>query len=301
MAIKTTGFIRMNGKFVKWNEAKVHILTHALHYGSSIFEGIHSYKTEDGVALFRLDNHINRFFYSASALSMRINFTKKELKNAIVNLVRKNKVEDGYVRPLAYYGYGNIGIFPKEIPTNVALIAVKWRNYYAKPLAVMTSKFIRHSPNSTMFGTKIGGNYANSILAMYEARKKGYDEALMLDEEGCISEGPAENLFIVKNNVLLTPNSRSALHGITRDSILKLSRDLDIKAYEKKITLQELRNADETFYCGTATEIAPVISVDNKKIGDGKIGEITLKVKEKYENIVRGRDKRYIKWLTSIY
>ncbi|MBS3100870.1 branched-chain amino acid transaminase [Candidatus Woesearchaeota archaeon] len=293
-------FAWMGGKFVKWEDAKVHILTHALHYGSAVFEGVHSYKTKKGSALFRLNEHIERFFNSANALSMKINFTKKELKDAIYGLVRRNKIGDGYIRPLAYYGYGPVGIFPKGIPTNVALVAIPWEHYYSKDLRIMTSKYIRHSEKSTVFGTKISGNYANSILAMYEARKKGFDEALMLDEKGYVAEGPAENIFIVKNSCLITPNSRSALHGITRNSLLEISKDMGIRAYERKVRLNEVENADEVFFCGTATEVAPVVEVNNKKIRDGKAGEITLRIKNKYMNIVRGNDGKYIKWVTFV-
>ena len=300
MAIKTAKFIWMNGKFVKWQSAKVHITSHALHYGSSVFEGMRSYKTGKGIAIFRVNDHIDRFFHSANALSMKISFTKKQLKNAILKLVKINKISEGYVRPLAYYGYGPVGIYPKDIKTDVALIAIPWKHYYSKDLRIMTSHFVRHSTKSTVFGTKLGGNYANSILAMFEARKKGYDEALMLDYEGYVAEGPAENIFIVKNRTLITPISKSALHGITRSSILEISKDMGIKAYEKEVTLNEVKNADEVFFSGTATEIAPVIEVDGKKIRNGKPGEITLKLIEEYSNIVRGKNRKYAKWLTYV-
>ena len=300
MALKTTKFIWMDGKFVKWKEAKVHILTHALHYGSAVFEGIHSYKTDKGIAIFRLDDHIKRLFHSARAMSMNIKFSKQQLKNSIKKLIKINKISDAYIRPLAYYGYGNIGVFPKDVPTNMALITVPWEHYYSKPLRIMTSHFIRHSVKETIYGTKISGNYANSILAMYEARKKGYNEALMLDNYDYVSEGPAENIFLVKNKKLIAPFSTSALPGITKDSILKMSKDLSIKAYEKKVKLSEVKNADEIFYCGTATEVAPIISIDGKKIGNGKIGKITSKIRAKYYAVVRGKEKKYKKWLTYI-
>ncbi len=295
--ITTSKFIWMNGKFVNWNVAKVHVLTHALHYGSAVFEGIHSYKTGKGTAIFRLDEHVDRLFHSANALSMNLNFTKNKLKNAIKKLIKKNKIGDGYIRPLAYYGYGNVGVFPKDVPVNIAIITVPWKHYYSKDLRVMTSKYERHSEKSTVFGAKISGNYANSILAMHEARKKGYDEALMLDNEGFVAEGPAENIFLVKNGDLITPNSRSSLHGITRNSIITISKGIGINAYEKKVKLNEVKNADELFYCGTATEIAPVVSIDNKKIGNGKAGRITSIIRDKFYSIVRGNDSKYKKWL----
>lgn len=300
MGINTTKLIWMDGRFVKWEYAKVHVLTHALHYGSAVFEGIHSYNTREGAAVFRLNEHIDRLFFSANALSMRLTFSKEKIKKAIKQLIEKNKLGDGYIRPLVYYSYGNVGVFPKDISTNIAIVTIPWGNYYSKNLSIMTSKYRRHSPKSTVFGAKISGNYANSILAMHEARKKSYDEALMLDENGYVSEGPAENIFIVKNNELLTPSSRSALHGITRNSILKISKDLGIKAYEKKITLKDVKKSNELFFCGTATEVAPIISVDNKKIGNGEVGKITTLLRNKYYEIVKGKDKKYEKWLTYV-
>ena len=296
----STKYIWMDGKMVPWDKAKIHILTHSLHYGSAVFEGIHSYKTNDGTIIFRLNEHIERFFKSANAMSMNLRFTKEQLKTAIKKLIKINNLSDAYIRPLAYYAYGNIGVFPKDVPTNITLIAIPWSHYYSKDLRIMTSRFIRHHEKTTVFGTKISGNYANSILAMYEARKKGYDEALMIDFDGYVSEGPAENLFLVKNGNLMTPNSKSALHGITRNSILEICKNLGLKCYEKKVTLNEVKNADELSYCGTATEIAPIMSVDNKKIGNGEAGKINLRIKDDYMDIVKGRNKKYNKWLTYV-
>lgn len=293
-------YIWMDGKFVEWEDAKIHVLTHALHYGSAVFEGIHSYKTNNGTIIFRLNAHIERFFKSANAMGMKLGFTKEQLRSAIKRLIKINNLSDAYIRPLAYYGYGDMGVFPKDVPTRITLITIPWSHYYSKNLRVMTSKFIRHHEETTVFGTKISGNYANSILAMYEARKKGFDEALMIDSDGCVSEGPAENLFLVKNGGLMTPNSKSALYGITRSSILEICKDLGLKCYEKKVTLSQVKNADELFYCGTATEIAPIASVDGRKIGDGEAGEITLRIKDVYMDIVKGRNKKHKKWLDYI-
>lgn len=300
MAMKTTELIWMDGKLVKWKDAKVHIMTHAIHYGSAVFEGIHAYKTNKGTAIFRLDDHINRLFHSANALSMRIKFSKSQLKKAIKKLVKINRIKDGYIRPVAYYGYGGIGVYPKGIPTNIAIITMPWGHYYSTNLRIKISEYRRHSEKSSVYGAKISGNYANSLLAMYDVRKKGYDEALMLDLDEYVSEGPAENIFMVKNKTLIAPKSRSALPGITRKSILEISKGIGIKAYEKKVRAKELKNADELFFCGTATEIAPIASIDGKKIGNGKAGKITLKVKDKYHDVVRGKDKKYLKWLTYI-
>lgn len=300
MAINKTNFIWMDGKLVKWHKAKVHVLTHSLHYGSAVFEGIHSYKTGDGTAVFRLNEHIERLFRSASAMSMKLRFTKSQLADAVKKLIRINKLDDAYVRPLAYYGYGNIGVFPKDVQTNVAVITIPWAHYYSKDLKIKTSKYARHSEKSAVYGTKISGNYANSILAMYEARKSGFDEALMLDLDGYVSEGPAENIFVVKNGNLISPCSRSALPGITRDSIMRISKNLGVKAYEKKMTLKEVKSADELFFCGTATEVAAVISVDGRRIGNGKPGKMTLRIKNKYYDIVRGNDRIYKNWLSYV-
>lgn len=295
--IKKSKFIWMDGKFIKWNNAKVHILTHALHYGSAVFEGMHSYKTVGGTAVFRLDEHAKRLFYSANALGMKLKFAKAQLKNAIKKLIRINGLNDAYIRPLAYYGYGSLDVCPYNLPVSMAVISLPAQHYYPKGLNVMTSNYIRHSEKSTVFGAKISGNYANSILAMFEARKKGYDEALMLDEHGFVSEGPAENIFLVKNGNLVIPDSRSALPGVTRDSIIKISKDLGINVFWKKITLKEAKNADEAFFSGTLAGILPVISIDSKDIGNGKAGEITLMIRGKFYDIVRGKDKKYSKWL----
>ena len=300
MAIKKAKFVWMDGKLVSWDKSKVHILTHSLHYGSAVFEGIHSYKIGHGVIIFRLNEHINRLFHSANAMSMKLKFTRFQLKNVIKKLIRINNLSDAYIRPLVYYGYGDVGVYPKDVLTNTAIIAIPWRHYYSKDLSIMTSRYIRHSEKSTVFGAKISGNYANSILAMYEARKNGYDEALMIDEHGFVSEGPAENIFLVKNRDLITPNSRSSLYGITRDSIFGASKDIGISAYEKPVTLNDVKNADELFFCGTATEIAPIVSVDGIKIGNGRVGEITSKVRDKFYEIVRGKDKKYSKWISYV-
>ena len=298
--IKPVKYIWMDGKLVFWKSAKVHILTHSLHYGSSVFEGIHSYKSGSGTCIFRLDDHINRLFNSAQAIGIKIKFSKEKIKNAIKQLIKANKIGEGYIRPLAYYGYGNVGVFPKDVPSNISIITIHWGSYYSKPLNIMVSSYMRHSEKSTVYGTKMGGNYVNSILAMHEARAKNYDEALMLDLDGYVSEGPAENIFAVIGGEIIAPQSQSALPGITRDSIIKIANDLGINSHEKKLTLDEIKNADELFFCGTATEIAPIISIDSEKIGNGNVGKITSAIKEKYDLVVRGKDIRYLKWLTYV-
>ena len=298
--LKTTEYIWIDGNFVKWKDAKVHVMTHALHYGSAVFEGIRSYENENGPAIFRLGEHLDRLFYSAQALGMEIEFTKEQLKNAIKKLLVLNKLKDAYIRPLVYYGYGNIAVYPKNVPSRAAIIALPEYDSDSKNLNIMVSNYIRPSEGATIFGAKISGNYVSSILAMHEARKKGYDEALMLDNEGFISEGPTENLFLVKNGKVITPSSRSALHGITMGSIIKITKDMGIDAREKRVTLSDVKKADELFFCGTAKEISPIISVNHKKIGNGKAGKITIKIKNKFYEIVSGKDEKYGKWLTHV-
>ena len=298
--VKKSEFIWMNGNFVRWGDAKVHVMTHALHYGSAVFEGIHSYKTDEGTAIFRLDEHIERFFYSAEAMSMKINFTKTQLKDVIKKLLKLNKLNDAYIRPLAYYGYGNVGVFPKEIGNDLLIVSVPEYSYYTRSLRIATSGFVKPVEKSTVFGTKISGNYVNSILAMFEARKKGFDEALMLDYDGFVAEGPVQNILLVKNGSLIAPISRGALLGITRDTIMKIGKEIGLKVYEKKVRLAEVKKADELFFTGTATEIGPIASVDDTKIGKGECGEITAKIKAKYLDVVRGKEKKFRKWLDYI-
>ena len=294
---KNAEFAWMNGRFVKWNNCKIHIMTHALHYGGAVFEGMRSYKTPKGPSIFRINEHIDRLFYSAEVLGIKIKFSKNEVKNAIRDLILKNRMEESYIRPLAYFGYGGIGVYPKNVRCDLAILAFSDYARDLLPIRIMTSKYSRPFIKSTVSGTKISGNYASSILAMHEARTNGYDEALMLDYKGFVSEGPAENLFAVKKGNLITPASKSALAGITRDTIIKLSADLGIKCRKKNLRISEIKNADELFFCGTGKEISPIISLDDKKIGNGKSGKITLQLRDKYFDVVKGKDKKYSKWL----
>ena len=293
-------FVWMDGKLVKWENARVHSLTHALHYGSGVFEGIRSYEAGKKTSIFRLDDHIKRFFFSAKALGMQIKFSENEVKNAVKKTVEANELRNSYIRPLAYYGYSSIGVYPKNHAANLLIAALPDYDKTPKILRVMISNFARPSEKSTIFGAKISGSYANSILAMREARINGFDEALMLDSEGFVSEGPAENVFLVKNKELITPNSMSALHGITRDTIIRISKDLGINTHEKKISVDDVKKADELFFCGTGKEISPIISVDKKNIGDGITGKITSLIMTNYFDIVRGKIPNYNKWLSYV-
>lgn len=291
--------IWMDGKFVDWQEANIHILTHTLHYGGGIFEGIRAYKTNKGPAVFRLPEHIDRFFYSASALEMEIPFSKQEIKQAILETIKINQIEECYIRPIAFFGYGKMGLNPKGAPVQTAIAVWPWGAYLGgkETISVKISKYIRLHPKSTIADAKITGHYVNSILSSLEIQKAGFDEALLLDYEGYVAEGPGENIFIVKNNKLYTPPLGTILDGITRDSVIEIAKDLGIKNQEKKITVKELKSADEAFFSGTAAEICPIGKIDNTLINNGKMGEITEKIKDLYQKIVHGKEEKYFHWL----
>jgi len=295
-----TKYIWFNGKLIKWEEAKVHVLTHALHYGSGVFEGIRCYKTQNGPAIFRLRDHIDRLFNSARCLEMKIPFTKKEIESATKNLIKINKIEECYIRPIIFYGYGKMGLNPKGANIDCAIIVWPWGKYLKDKVKVKISKFIRLHPKSVISSAKICGYYVNSIFATLEAEKEKFDEALLLDYKGFVGEGPGENIFIVKNKKLFTPKLGSILPGITRDSIIKIAKDMKIKVIEKDISIKELKNCDEAFFTGTAAEITPIYQIDDKVINNGKIGEITKILQERFYKIVHGEDRRYKNWLTYI-
>ena len=297
MLLKKTCKIWIDGKICKFEDAKIHILTHALHYGTACFEGIHSYKTEKGTAIFRLKEHLDRFFESAKVLGMKLDFSSKDISNAIKKLIKINKLGDAYIRPLAFYGYGSLDVYPKDVKPSIALITLPCYSKEKKPLKLKTSSLKKINPSAFIYGAKLSGFYANSVMAMHEARVNGYDEALMLDDNGKVSEGPCQNIFMIKHNNVITSNSRSILPGVTRDSLLKLSRDMGFHAEEKEISLEELKNADEAFYCGTLSEIIPIGKIDNSAIGNGETGKITKKLKEEFSKIARGKNAKYKKWL----
>jgi branched-chain amino acid aminotransferase len=295
-----TKYIWFNGKLIKWEEAKVHVLTHALHYGSGVFEGIRCYKTQNGPAIFRLRDHIDRLFNSARCLEMKIPFTKKEIESATKNLIKINKIEECYIRPIIFYGYGKMGLNPKGANIDCAIIVWPWGKYLKDKVKVKISKFIRLHPKSVISSAKICGYYVNSIFATLEAEKEKFDEALLLDYKGIVGEGPGENIFIVKNKKLFTPKLGSILPGITRDSIIKIAKDMKIRVIEKDISVKELKNCDEAFFTGTAAEITPIYQIDDKVINNGEIGEITKILQERFYKIVHGEDRRYKNWLTYI-
>jgi len=286
----------INNKLIDFEDAKIHVMSHAFHYGTACFEGIHSYKTEKGVVIFRLKEHVDRLFESAKPLGMNLNYTQEDISKAIKNLVKTNNIEDGYIRPIAYYGYGSLDVYPKDIKPSLAIMTVAWKSEQKDPIKVKTSSFKRVNSDASIFGAKISGFYANSVMAMHEARQKGYDEALMLDSKGFVAEGPSHNVFFVKDGKILTSSSKSILPGITRLSLITLSKDLGYEVLEKGITLDEIKDADEVFYCGTLSEIIPVVRIDDKVIGKD-IGEITKKLREEFQKIIRGKNPKYDEWL----
>ncbi|MEK6823113.1 MAG: branched-chain amino acid transaminase, partial [Nanoarchaeota archaeon] len=257
--MQATDVIWMDGAFVAWDDAKVHVISHALHYASGVFEGIRFYETPEGPAIFRLQEHIDRLFVSAKKIGMQIPFTREQLVRATVELIAKNKVGSGYIRPIAFFGYGGMGLTPKGAAINVAIACWPWPAFLGdKPIKVKTSSFIRIHPKSTHADAKITGHYINSLLAAQEAHAEGYDEALLLDWEGFVAEGPGENVFAVKDGVLYTPPLGAILPGITRDSVITIARDLGIEVRQMTLTPQDLRNAEELFFTGTAVEVAPI-------------------------------------------
>lgn len=295
----------MDGKLVNWDDANVHVLTHTLHYGLGVFEGIRCYETGKGPAIFRLDEHVDRLFSSAHIFMMEIPYSKKEIRDAIIKTVKVNRIKECYIRPLVYIGYGAMGLYPKENPINVSIAAWPWGAYLGDKgltdgIRIKTSSFIRNHVNANMTRGKVCGYYVNSQLAKNEAISCGYDEALLLDTEGYVSEGSGENVFIVRNGLLKTTPLTSILEGITRSSILKIAGDEKIRVVEERFTRDELYIADEAFFTGTAAEVTPIRESDGRVVGKGKPGEITQKLQSIFFNIVKGKNKRFESWLTRI-
>ncbi len=303
--INKTEKIWMDGRFVNWDDAKIHIMTHTLHYGLGAFEGIRCYYTPRGPAIFRLDEHVKRLFNTAHIFLIDIPFTEDEIKKAIIDTIKINKLKECYIRPLVYIGYGAMGLYPKGNPVNVAISAWPWGAYLGeegleKGIRVKVSSFIRNHVNSNMSRGKVCGYYVNSQIAKKEAISCGYDEALLLDTEGYVSEGSGENIFIVRNGILKTTPLTSILEGITRDSIITIAKDFKIEVREEKFTRDEVYIADEAFFTGTAAEVTPIRELDGRTIGDGKRGRITKKLQSAFFDIVKGKNKKYNSWLTYI-
>ncbi len=298
-------WIWMNGKLLKWEEAKVHVLSHALHYGTAVFEGIRCYKTSRGPAVFRLPEHIQRFFDSAKIIRMALPYSKRELEEAVLQVIRENQVEECYIRPIAFRGYGKMGVDPAGCHVDCVIAAWCWGAYMGdkglrEGIRAKISSYARTYINAGSPRAKASANYLNSALAKMEARELGYDEAILLDKDGFVSEGSGENIFYVKNGVLFTPHPYSILLGITRDAVIQLARNLGIQVEETLCTRDDLYLADEVFFTGTAAEITPVVEIDNRPIGDGKPGPVSRKLQEHFFRIVRGEDSAYQHWLTYV-
>lgn len=297
--------IWMDGKLINWDDANVHILTHTLHYGLGVFEGIRCYNTDKGPAIFRLREHIRRLFQSAKIFLLDIPFKEDEIINAVIETVSVNKLKECYIRPIVFLGAGAMGLFPKDNPVRVAIAVWSWGTYLGedgleKGIRVKVSSYIRNHVNSNMSRGKVCGYYVNSQLAKREALSCGYDEALLLDTEGYVSEGSGENVFIVKRGILKTTPLTSILDGITRDSIITIARDMGIETKEERFTRDEMYLADEAFFTGTAAEVTPIRELDGRIIGDGKRGKVTESLQSAYFDIVKGKNKKYESWLTYI-
>ncbi|MGC8585429.1 MAG: branched-chain amino acid transaminase [Thermoplasmata archaeon] len=292
-----------DGKLMNYSDVRVPVLTHSLQYGSGIFEGIRAYLGNDGVLIFRLRDHIIRFMNTAKIYYMNINYSLEELQLAVIDTVKANGKMDFYIRPFAFYNDDNIGLSPFKKKISVFIAAVPFREYLNEKdgVRIKTSSWRRMNSNILPVKAKASGNYLNSIIAHMEVRTAGYDEALILDEHGYIAEGPGENIFIIKDNTLITPGEESdILQGITRDSIIRISGDLGLNVKERMIHREEIYTADEVFFTGTAAEITSIIEVDNIRIGNGRIGENTRKIKEMYMDIVRGKVAKYNGWLIHV-
>jgi branched-chain amino acid aminotransferase len=299
------GVIWFDGKMVDWKDAKVHVLTHTLHYGMGVFEGVRAYKTEQGTAIFRLDEHTDRLFRSAHIMNMEMPFTKEQIKQAQIDAVKQNNLPDAYIRPMAFYGAEGMGLRAEGLKVHVIVAAWSWPSYMSpeakeKGIKVRTSSYTRHHVNITMCKAKANGNYINSMLALKEALSGGADEALLLDNEGYVAEGSGENIFIIYKGVLYTPELTSCLDGITRNAIFTLAKDLGYEVREKRITRDEVYIADEAFFTGTAAEVLPIRELDGRLIGSGKRGPITEKFQALFFDHVYGRNKNHPEWRTLV-
>jgi branched-chain amino acid aminotransferase len=299
------GFIWQDGKLVPWREATTHVLTHSLHYGMGVFEGVRAYKTERGTAIFRLKEHTERLMRSAHIFQMEMPYDVATLNEAQKEVVRANNLESGYLRPIAFYGSEKMGVSPKGAKVHVVIAAWPWGAYLGEEgmqrgIRIKTSSYTRHHVNITMVRAKASGNYMNSILANNEALTDGYDEALLLDPEGYVCEGAGENIFIVKNGKLYTPDLTACLEGITRATVIQLAHEQGLQVIEKRITRDEVYCADEAFFTGTAAEITPIRELDNRQIGVGYRGPITKALQDKYFDVVYGRSAAHADWLALV-
>lgn len=299
------GFIWFDGKLVPWREAQTHVLTHSLHYGLAVFEGERAYKTDKGTAVFRLKEHTDRLFNSAHIYQMKMPYTKEQIMDATAEVLRANKLDSAYIRPIAFYGSEKMGVSPRGAGVHVAIAAWTWGAYLGdegleKGIRVKTSSYSRHHVNVNMARAKFSATYANSILANMEATNDGYDEALLLDVDGFVAEGAGENLFIVKDGCIYEPEIASALVGITRSTIISLAKDMGLDVKAKRLTRDDVYIADEAFFTGTAAEVTPIRELDNRTIGAGTRGPLTQELQKRYFDVVYGRNDKYESWLTRV-
>lgn len=299
------GIIWLDGEMVPWREAKVHVLTHTLHYGMGVFEGIRAYSTDKGPAIFKLKEHTDRLFDSAHIMNMEMPFSKETINSAIIASVKGNNLESAYIRPMVFYGSEGMGLRADNLKTHISIAAWEWGAYLgaenlAKGIRIKTSSFTRHHVNISMCKAKANGHYINSMLALNEAIADGYDEAMLLDVEGFVAEGSGENIFVIKDGVIYTPDLTSALNGITRNTIFALAAEEGLEVKEKRITRDEVYIADELFFTGTAAEVTPIREVDNRAIGSGSRGEITELLQKKYFDLVEGKSEEHADWLTLV-
>lgn len=299
------GVIWLDGELVPWREAKVHVLTHTLHYGTGVFEGVRAYHADQGTAIFRLEDHTDRLFRSAHILGMKIPFDKGTLNEVQKEIIRENKLDSAYLRPMCFFGSEGIGLRADNLKVHVMVAGWEWGAYLGpealeKGIRIRTSSYTRHHVNITMCKAKANGNYMNSTLALQEALRDGYDEALLLDVDGFVAEGSGENIFIIRNGIIYTPDLTSALEGITRETIVKLAEEFGYEVREKRITRDEVYVADEAFFTGTAAEVTPIRELDGRAIGTGSRGPITEKLQSKYFDLVHGRVAEHMDWLNPV-
>lgn len=299
------GVIWMDGELVPWREAKVHVLTHSLHYGMGVFEGVRAYKTDKGTAIFRLQEHTRRLFGSAHIMRMPVPWDQETINAAHITAVRENHLKSAYIRPLFFYGSEGMGLRADNLKVHGMVAAWEWGAYLGaenmeKGIRIKTSSYTRHHVNITMCKAKATGNYINSMLALNEALTSGYDEAMLLDDHGFVAEGSGENIFIVRDGVLYTPDTSSALEGITRETLMQLAADEGLTVREKRISRDEVYLADEAFFTGTAAEVTPIREVDDRAVGDGTRGPVTARLQALYFDVVHGRVDKYSNWLTLV-
>ena len=299
------GFIWYDGELKPWRECTTHVLTYSLHYGVGCFEGVRAYKTPKGTAIFRLQDHTRRLFNSAKILGMKLPFSQEQINEAQLEVLRANKLDSAYLRPMVFYGAEGMGLRADNLKTHIIVAAWTWGSYLGaenmeRGIRVKTSSYSRHHVNSAMCRAKANGQYINSMMALNEVLRDGYDEAIMLDTQGFIAEGSAENIFLVQNGELHTPDLTACLDGITRRTVVQLAKDFGIPVIERRITRDEMYVADEAFFTGTAAEVTPVREVDNRPVGHGKRGPVTEKLQAAYLKLVKGESDNYANWLSHI-